>query len=514
MKQLTRAIAIGILVTLALVSSSQPIRATGTIYQLSPQLATINLGGIETLQLNVQHASPTKNYTFVVNVTTPTRYQSVALTTLTTNATGDGYLTLNYPTDFFAYPRPPNTNVTGTYSIILYSAQVGGGSALALSSFQATSNLILNAPQAIDQNGSPINQLTAGGLVYFDFTASYLNGTPVTSAQASVSLDNGLPSALLLPASYSTSQGLFVTTQGYRVPENSSEVTLSISALVVDQAGNQGTSPISSLSLNLTPRNLLLTVLLAPLAILVGGSSISFYTLKNTKRSLPPEEIRKAVLQSGKRSVLITGRKRAGVARLLHAFLKEDLEAGIPSTYLTFETPPERLIAQLIKSRIDVLQGLQTGNLRILDCSDLSASLDLTTLRVRLASALSRNNSGKFALYIDSLTLPFEDLPSQEVLGFLGELNVEVVRERGVVYATAKLTRSIRKNLPSIRAVFDGLFEITPSSTSPDGTRLQLKGVNEGMERMPIGELTVSSDSGLKLEVPLTSNLEKKITES
>lgn len=450
----------------------------------------------------------------MINVTTPTRYQSVALISTTTNSTGDVNLTLNYPSDFFAYPKPPDTNRTGTYSVILYSAQVGGGSVLAISSFQATSNLILKTPQGLDQNGSPVNELTAGGILYFDFAASYLNGTPVRYAQASVSLDNGLPSALLLPASYSEVKGLFVTTQGYRLPENSSEVTLSVSALMVDKAGNQGSSPLSNLSISLTPRNLFLTVLLAPLALLVGGSSISFLTLKNTKRSLALEEIRKAVLQSGKRSVLITGRKRAGVAGLLQAFLKEDLAAGIPSTYLTFETPPGRLIAQLIKSRIDVLQGLETGNLSILDCSDLNASLDLTTLRVRLASALSRNNSGKFALYIDSLTLPFEDLPAEEVLGFLGELNVEVIREHGVVYATARLTRSIRKNLPSIRAVFDGLFEITPSSASSDGRKLQLKGVNEGMERMPIGVLTVSPDSSLKLEVPLTSNLEKKITES
>ncbi len=506
--------AIGLLVTLALLSSSQPTKANSTIYQLLPQRPTVNLGGVEPLQLTVLHGSATKSYTFLVNVTAPTGYQSVALLTMITNSTGYGNLTLNYPTDFFAYPKPPDTNRTGTYSIILYAAQDGGGSVLALSSFQATSNLILNTPQAIDQNGSPVNQLTAGALVYFDFSASYLNGTPVTSAQASVSLGNGLPSAVLLPASYSVTKGLFVTNQGYRLPVNSGEVTLSVSALVVDQLGNQGASPISNLSISLTPRNLLLTVLIAPLALLVGGSGISYYTLKNTRRSLPLKEIRKAVLESGKRSVLITGRKRAGVAKLLQGFLKEDLEAGIPSTYLTFETPPERLIAQLLKSRIDVLQGLETGNLRILDCSDLNASLDLTTLRVRLASALSRNDSGKFALYIDSLTLPFEDLASEEVLSFLGELNVEVVHERGVVYATARLTRSIRKNLPSIRAVFDGLFEITPSDTNSNGMKLELKGVNDGMERTPIGELTVSPDSSLKIEVPLTSSLEKRITES
>ncbi len=514
MKQANRVIPIGFLIILALLSSSHPTRANSTIYQLLPQQPTINLGGVEPLQLTVLHGSPTKSYTFLANVTTPTGYQSIALINMMTNSSGDGNLTLNYPTDFFAYPKPPDTNRTGTYSTILYSTQNGGGSVLILSSFQATSSLILNTPQAVDQNGSPVSQLTAGGLVYFDFSASYLNGTPVTSAQASVSLDRGLPSAFLLPASYSGAKGLFVTTQGYRLPVNSSEVTLSVRALVVDQAGNQGSSSISSLSLSLTPRNLLLAVLLAPLALLVGGSSISFYTLKNTKRSLPLKEIRKAVLESGKRSVLITSRRRAGVARLLQAFLKEDLESGIPCTYLTFETPPERLIAQLINSKIDVLLGLESGNLRILDCSDLNASLDLTTLRVRLASALSKSNSGKFALYIDSLTLPFEDLPSEEVLSFLGELNVEVVRERGVVYATARLTRSIRKNLPSIRAVFDGLFEVTPSNTGPDGTKLELKGVNDGMERTRIGELTVSPDSSLKLEVPLTSNLEKKITES
>jgi len=506
--------AIGILLALALVSSAHPIRASITSYQLTPLLPAINLGGVEPLQLTIQHGGLIKSYTFIVNVTTPTGYQSVALVNIMTNATGDANLTLNYPTEFIAYPKPPDTNRTGTYSTILYGAQNGGGSVLALTSFQATSNLVLNTPQVIDQNGSPIAQLTAGGVIYFDFTASYLNGTPVKSAQASVSINNGLPSASLLPASYSEAKGLFVTSQGYRLPENSSEVALSVSALVVDSSGNQGSSPVSNLSLSVAPRNLLITLLLAPLALLVGGSSISFYTLKNTKRSLPLEEIRKAVLQSGKRSVLITGRKRAGVTRLLQNFLKEDLEAGIPSTYLTFETPPERLIAQLIKSRINVLQGLETGNLRILDCSDLNASLDLTTLRVRLASTLAKNNSGKFALYIDSLTLPFEDLASEEVLDFLRELNVEVIRQRGVVYATARLTRSIRKNLPSIRAVFDGLFEITPSNASPNGAKLELKGVNEGMERMPIGVLTVSPDSSLKLEVPLTSNLEKKITDS
>ncbi len=510
----SRAMVVGLLTALSVVYATHPIRASAPNYQIIPLLPTINLGGNEPLQLIIQHGSPIKSYTFLVNVTTPIGFQSDAIANIITNSTGDGNLTLHYPTDFFAYPKAPDTNRTGTYSIVLYGTQNGGGSVLTHSSFQATSNLILNEPEAIDSNGSPVTQLSAGGVVYFDFSARYLNGTQVTSAHASVSLDSGLPRGALLPASYSQTKGLFITTQGYQLPENTTQVTLSVSALVVDQAGNQGISPASSLGLTLAPRDLLLTVLLAPIALLVGGSGVSVYTLQHTKRSLPLKEIRRAVFQSGKRSVLITGRKRAGITTFLHGFLKEDLESGIPATYLTFENPPERLIPELIKSKIDVLRGLETGTLRVLDCSDLNASLDLTTLRVRLASALSRIESGRFALYVDSLTLLFEDLPADQVLGFLAELNVEVIRDRGVVYATARLTRTIRKNLPSIREVFDGLFEITPSSTDSDGAKLELKGVNEEMEKTPIGELKVASDSSLQVEVPLTSNLEKKITES
>ncbi len=509
--------AVGLLTALAIVTSAHPIRASTPNYQITPLLPTINLGGNEPLQLTIQHGSPTKSYTFLVNVTTPIGYQSDALANIITNSTGDGNLTLNYPTNFFAYPKAPDTNRTGTYSIILYGTQNGGGSVLTHSSFQATSNLILNEPEAIDSNGSPVTQLNAGGVVYFEFSARYLNGTHVTSGHASVSLDSGLQSSALLPATYSQTKGLFITTQGYQLPKNTTQVTLSVSALVVDQAGNQGLSPASFLSLTLTPlaqRDILLTMILAPVALLVGGSGISVYTLRHATRTFLLKDIRRAVFQSGKRSVLITGRKRAEITTLLQGFLKEDLESGVPSTYLTFENPLERLIPQLFKSKIDVLHGLETGTLRILDCSDLNASLDLTTLRVRIASALSRIESGRFALYVDSLTLLFEDLPADQVLGFLAELNVEIIRERGVVYATARLTRTIRKNLPSIREVFDGLFEISPSSTGSDAAKLELKGINEEMEKTPIGELKVASDSSLQVEVPLTSNLEKKITES
>lgn len=503
--------AIGFLIALAMVFSVKPARANTPIYQITPLLPTINLGGDEPLQLTVQHLSPTRSYTFLVNVTTPSHYQSVALVNIMTNDTGDGNATLHYPTDFFAYPKPPTTNATGVYTIVLYGVS---GSIRALSSFQANSKLILNRLQAIDSNGSAVNEVSAGGVIYFDFAAKYLNGTPVTSGQAAVQINDGLPSSTFLPASYSEPKGLFITIHGYQVPKNSSQVTLSVSAIVIDQAGNQGTSPTASFPLTLAPRNLLFAELLAPLALLAGGSGASFYTLRHTKRSLPLKQIRKAILQSGKRSVLITGRKRKGITALLQGFLKEDLKSGVPSTYLTFENPPERLIPQLFKSGIDVLQGLETGTLMILDCSDLNTSLDLTILRLRLASALAKIRPGKFALYIDSLTLLFEDLPTDQVLGFLTELNVEVIRARGVVYATARSTKVTRKNLSAVREVFDGIFEITPTGAGSDESKLELKGVNEEMKRMPIGELKVAPDSTLQVEVPLTSNLEKKITES
>ncbi len=440
------------------------------------------------------------------------------------NSTGPGeYATAYEITEFI----PQN-------SLFVVQAQDAFGNAgqtVVILSPQHTS-IVVGQLHVTDQQGKLSSEVSLGETVYFGFNATYPNGTLVKSADAKVSVISGSGSSAILQTKYSDIESLFVTTQGFKLPENSSMFTLEARVLMTDAFGTMGSTAPMAVSLptapaapgntgapgnTLAPGNLSGTLSMFPLfsvvpgVMILAGGGASFYMFRRAKRQVSLREFREALLQNKKHSFLFAGRKKVGMNSLLIGLLREDLNSDVSSIYLNFEMPLSRLTSHMISGGINLLDRISENSLRILDCSDLNASLDLTNLRFRIASSLMGINSETFSLYIDSLTLPFEDLPTDQVVAFLRGLSEEVIRRRGTIYSTVRLTRIVKKNLPSIREVFGSLFEITASNTRSKGTKLSLVGVSEAMERTPIGELKLTADSKVEMQIPPASGMEKKI---
>ncbi len=320
-----------------------------------------------------------------------------------------------------------------------------------------TGTIIVQRLTAVDTEGNPRSSFYNNELVGFQITASYPDGSQLSAAGASIQIvDPDGKLVVTLAAIYESSLNRLVSISGFQL--NSSHkvgmwTAVIPSSGVDDGFANTGPStplliqfavmstvvpsyPNSSPGINSSQLTLASAASLIP-ATLVGITAlvpvVAFKRKESKKRDDDTEDIVKLAHEAG--FALVEGRSQTGKSTTLYSAIGGHASHSEASLLLTFETPPEEVRSQMSQSGINAESLEERGLLRIVDCSNLSESIDLSFIRRKLVRALGKG-SQSCAILIDSLNLLFDDLEEEEVEDLIAGLTTEALSRNGALYAS------------------------------------------------------------------------------
>lgn len=193
---------------------------------------------------------------------------------------------------------------------------------------------------------------------------------------------------------------------------------------------------------------------------------------------------------------LIEGGKQSGKSTAVDIIAGRTIEAGGNAILLTFEKAPAEVRTRMTQLGIDWNKFEEKGNLQIIDCSDISKSLNLGFVRSKLLNALGGKREPK-AVFIDSLDLLYDELEEKQVQDMLIALQTEVKSTKGILYSTATPGNFPRSGLTRLENIAGFVLQAGKSSQSPVLTmNLRIKKAPPGSALTPEKALVIGPLSG------------------
>ncbi len=172
------------------------------------------------------------------------------------------------------------------------------------------------------------------------------------------------------------------------------------------------------------------------IALLGAVAAVPIAVLKRRERSKKDGDLEVLIREASLAAfTLIEGEKQTGKSNSVYQIEAKTAQNGNASVILTFEAPPKDVRARMLQLGIDEGELEEKGSLQIIDCSNVSESLNLDFIRSQLLNAFDGKNQST-AVFIDSIDLLLTDLEENEVQDLLGGLRTEDESRGGVLYTT------------------------------------------------------------------------------
>ncbi len=322
--------------------------------------------------------------------------------------------------------------------------------------------------KVLDASGLARSSFYSNDTLRFRVQAGYPDGSQVTSGAASLEVVNPAGKIVLtLAMVYDPQSNAYLTLTGFQLNQS---VALGTWTAVVstnvlgDGFGNEGpTSPATiqfyvSSSPNSfgnsgngqNPSHEFGTTNFLSIALLGAVGAVPIAVLKRRKRSKKDGDIDLLISEASSAAfTLIEGEKQTGKSNSIYQIAAKTAQNGNASLILTFETPPTDVRARMLQLGINEGELEEKSSLQIIDCSNVSESLNLVFIRSQLLNAFNGKNQST-SVFIDSLDLLFTDMEGDEVQELLEGLRNEVKSRGGVIYATitsSSFTRTFLSNI-------------------------------------------------------------------
>lgn len=465
----------------------------------------------------------------IVSPTAGTTYQrgsNVSIAALVTDVNGNPYSLANVsasvPGQESMIPLLPNSqpgsysasysvkwsDPTGLWTINYLAADTSGNRGEVLLSTNITSSpVILRQITILDATDLPRSSFYDNETVKFQIAAAYPDASPVTSGAASIRLiDPTGRIVITLAAVYVPTLNRYVTVTGYRFTptSDSGSWTAIVSTNALDDGfGNRGpTTPVSiqfqvtSLpgstgSNQITPMSYGEASFL-PVAALGIGAVVPVVAWKRKERNQFSDIDLLVRLSQSAGFTLVEGEKQTGKSTALYRAIERRAQEKNRSLLLTFELPPGQVRTRMSQLGIDAGNLEEDGTLRIIDCSNVSQSIDLDFIRSELLKAIDGTGQS-FAVFIDSLNLLFDDLDEVEVEGLLTGLFADLKQRRGELYATLTYNPNPQLLRSTLESRSGLLLQAEGNSQTKDGiTILKVMKARKGVNVQVGRRLTIS----------------------
>ncbi len=320
--------------------------------------------------------------------------------------------------------------------------------------YLTATTLAVQQLKVLDASGQARSSFYNNDSLSFRVQANYPDGSQVTSGAASLEIVS--PSGkivLTLAMVYDPKSNAYLTLTGFQL--NQSLALGTWTAIVSanglgDGFGNEG--PISPTSIQFfvssspnsygnsgnsqNPSHEFGTTNFLSIALLGAVAAVPIAVLKRRERAKKDGDLEVLIkVASSAAFTLIEGEKQTGKSNSVYQIAAKTSQNGNASVILTFEAPPANVRARMLRLGIDEGELEEKGSLQIIDCSNVSESLNLDFIRSQLLNAFNGKNQS-WSVFIDSLDLLLTDMEENEVQDLLGGLRKEVKSRNGVLYST------------------------------------------------------------------------------
>jgi len=246
--------------------------------------------------------------------------------------------------------------------------------------------------------------------------------------------------------STSTSPYEFIASWPY--PSNSTQGTYQVSIDIIDSQSNVAFSFHNQATFGLVPPgyvpfpyNLIPYLIVGGVGVAGGVGGAAFYRKKRRKSYLIPfdhfNELTGGEL-SGGTAVTVEGNTGSGKSLLLEQLMGEDLRNGRPCVFVTTADFPNNIRAKMKTLGFDVSGYEQNGLLTFIDGYSAEAGQesrekisipslgDLTTLGIKITSALPTPSFKGGSLYFDSLTPLASKAKPESIVSFVQSVGAKV----------------------------------------------------------------------------------------
>jgi len=174
-----------------------------------------------------------------------------------------------------------------------------------------------------------------------------------------------------------------------------------------------------------------------PIALLGAFVVVPVALMKRRERVDKKDDLDVLIQHGGSAGfTLIEGDKQTGKSTVVELIAGRTVECGGNATVLTFENSPADVRARMLQLGMDSSGFEEKGDLQIIDCSNVSESLNLGFVRSKLLNAFDGKIQRK-AVFIDSFDLLYGELEEKEVQDLIAGLAAEVKSRNAQLYATA-----------------------------------------------------------------------------
>jgi archaellum biogenesis ATPase FlaH len=312
--------------------------------------------------------------------------------------------------------------------------------------------LSIQALSVSDGAGQIRNTFYNNETVNFSLKAAYLDGSRVTSGAASIKVvDPNGRVVVTLALVYNPQIVAYQTPTGFGLNQTTllGTWTATVSPdTLSDGFGNTG--PVTSVSFQFSvaatptalgnsqnPPQTIGTFSYLPILLLGAVAVAPIVLLKRRGGVNKDDDLDLLIQQAGLAEfVLIEGDKQTGKSTAVELITHRTVEKGGNAILLTFENSPADVRTRMTQFGVDWNEFDERGGLEIIDCSNLSESLNLGFVRSKLLNTFDSKSEPK-AVFIDSLDLLYEELEDKEVQDLVLGLRAEVKTRNGTLYATA-----------------------------------------------------------------------------
>ncbi len=343
----------------------------------------------------------------------------------------------------------------GPWIIDYYATDLVGNRGEALVGVNVTSaSLALQQLKVLDSSGQARSSFYNNETLSFRIEAQYPDGSQVTSGAASLEVENPAGKIVLtLAMVYDPQSNAYLTLTGFQLNQSLAQGTWTAIVSTNDLGdgfGNNG--PLSPIAIQfyvssrpnsfgnsgggLNPTYGFGTTNFLSFALLGMVGVVPIAVLKGRVRSRKSGDVDVLIKEASSAAfTLIEGEKQTGKSHSIYQIAAKTAQDGNASLILTFENPPSEVRARMIQLRIDEAELEEKGNLEIIDCSNLSESLNLNFIRTKLLDAFNGKRDS-MTVFIDSLDLLLSDMEPEDVGDLLKGLRTEVKSRSAVLYAT------------------------------------------------------------------------------
>ncbi len=477
----------------------------GGVYNVAVnQTSPTNIANVATGQFTVtammsvvvsQPASGTivqRGQTLTITATVANSLGAVTGATVTADTPSNGQLTL-----------PEVSSANGVYSItyqVLMNDPLGSwtiivrakdtsqnsGVSLPANATITRSDLFVDAMVTYNSKGVPTTSFSTGDTLYPYFRIKYSgsSGTFLTAGQYVVSVKNPSGTTVAnLTAVYDANRLGFYTPTGYSVstfdPGGSWTVGINANSLN-DGFGNTGPNFDTSVRVDVVTSPLgYLPFVIGGVVALLGGIVV----LKRYDTSLEGfehlEQMIGGPIPRGS-SLLLLGDPGSGKTVLSYELLHDELEAGRPCAFLSYDAFPEDVQGRMGEFGWDIISHLRKGRLKIIDCYSglagqgegaLRDPSDLTELNIQVTSFITKAKNAPVTLILDSLTPIFNGVEAKQAINFLQTVGAKVKKTGGLFILTASKGAIPDDSIAKIKSIADGVIELTLVRTGRKGIR-------------------------------------------